>query len=476
LSTAPHETKRAHLVLSSGGVRCIAYIGALEQLEGEGYEFASVSTCSAGTFVGALYCCGLSPAAMREATVRLDLRELAGDVKLKWLRRLWTLRSWPYALYREPGIPRVFRRVLAEQGLESEPTLRDVRIPMATAAVDVAADRLLVYTTETNPAMRVSELLRIATAIPLMYAPHTSSNREVLDAAVASATPFWLAAGQGEDLPIIALRVPSPAAPDRRLEVVGWVNDVLSCGIASRDTFELERLPGVTVIDIHTGVSTFDFGLSPAAREELIERGRAAVAERLERDAERAFPPPPPADDDDRAERQATKLFQIHQDKVARTRTPTVFLSYAREDREWVDRLRSKLGPLLINRDVSVWDDSYIAAGASWDAAIHDAILRARVAVLFVSEHFRKSEYAYGTELTLLREQLAKARVRILWLSVDGSLPDDPEQDLQAGHDPANPLERLNDAAADEALREVAGLVEQDFERSSARGTERHGH
>ena len=34
----------------------MAYVGALDQLEQEGYEFASVSTCSAATFVGALYC------------------------------------------------------------------------------------------------------------------------------------------------------------------------------------------------------------------------------------------------------------------------------------------------------------------------------------------------------------------------------------------------------------------------------------
>ncbi len=466
----PSAPTRAHLVLGAGGVRCIAYIGALEQLEEEGYEFASVSTCSAGTFVGALYCCGVSPEAMREATLRLDLRKLTGDVSWKLLRRLWTLRSWPYALYREPGMPRVFRGILEEQRLEPDPALGDVRIPMATAAVDVAADRLLVYSSETNPTMRVAELLRIATAIPLMYAPHTAHGREVLDAALASYTPIWLATGQREELPIVALRVPSPAARDRRQAVVGWINDVLSSGIASRDTFDLERLPGVTVIDIPTGLSAVDFGLSRTKRGELIEQGRAAVAERFERDAERPLAPPlptPPKDDDDRAERQATRLFQTHLDRLARARTATVFLSYAHEDREWVDRLRAKLRTLLISKEVTVWDDSYIAAGTSWDAAIHDAILRARVAVLFVSQDFRKSDYAPGTELTLLREQLEKARVRILWVSVDGTLPDDPEQELQAAHDPAEPLARLDDAAADKALHDVARLIEQEFERAA---------
>ena len=466
----PSPTTRAHLVLSAGGVRCIAYIGALEQLEAEGYEWASVSTCSAGTFVGALYCCGVSPEAMREATLRLDLRQLTGDVSWKWLRRLWTLRSWPFALYGEPGMPRVFQRILEEERLDPDPTLRDVQIPMATAAVDVAADRLLVYSSEMNPTMRVAEVLRIATAIPLLYAPHTADGREVLDAALASYTPIWLATGQRDDLPIVALRVPSPATPDRQQSVIGWINDVLASGIASRDTFDLERLPGITLIDIPTGVSAFDFGLPRAAREELIDRGRAAVAERFDREAERPRLPPsptPPKNDNDRAERQATKLFQMHLDNVARARNATVFLSYAREDREWVERLRTNLGPLLISKDVTVWDDSYIAPGTSWEAAIHNAILRARVAVLFVSQHFRKSDYAIGTELKLLREQLEKARVRILWVSVDGTLPDDAEQELQAAHNPEEPLAQVADAVADKALRDVARLVEEQFQHTA---------
>ncbi len=151
----------------------------------------------------------------------------------------------------------VFHRILCEQGLEADPTLGRLRIPMATAAVDVSAARLLVYTSETNPAMRVAELLRIATAIPLMYAPHESEGREVLDAALASYMPIWLATGQREELPIVALRVPPARAAGRR-QLGGWLRGVLASGIASRDTFELERIPEVTVIDIPSRFSAVD--------------------------------------------------------------------------------------------------------------------------------------------------------------------------------------------------------------------------
>jgi predicted acylesterase/phospholipase RssA len=451
--------RRAHLVLGAGGVRCIAYIGALEQLEEEGFRFATVATCSAATFVGGLYCAGASPQAVRDAVLGLDLRQLAGDVRWRRLRRLWTLRRWPYALYREPGMLQAFQRIMRQLGLEPDPVLGDLAIPMATAAVDVAASRILVYASETHPTMPVAELLRIAVAIPLMYAPHATGGREVLDAALTSQTPVWLATGQREELPIIALRAPRIRSGEGR-QLSRWLGDVLASGVESRDTFDLERLPDLTVIDIPSTLSSVHFGLSKGETAELIESGRVAVADHFEREAELAPPPAAALDDDERAERHADRLFQRHLDRLARARTPVVFISYAREDREWVDRLRDKLRPLIIDRDVSVWDDSYIPAGTSWDAAIHDAILRARVAVLIVSRHFLTSSYSVGTELALLRERLADGRVRVFWISVDGSLPHAPEQGLQAGHDPSHPLAELDPSAADSALRELAGMVE----------------
>ena len=467
----PPASRRAHLVLGAGGVRCTAYIGALEQLEQEGYEFVSVSTCSAGTLVGALYCAGVSPRTLRETILKQGLRDLAGDVRWKWLRRLWTLRSWPYALYRDPGIPRLFRRVLEAEGLDPDPTLNDLRTPMATAALDVAAARLLVYTSETNPTMPVSELLRIATAIPLMYRPHVLHDREILDAAVASYLPVWLATGQREELPIVAVRVSAVRRPASRQTLTGWVGEVLATAVESRDTFDLDRVPGVTTIDVRSPVSAFEFDLSREEIAELIELGRVAVAQHFEIEEESllASSPPsgPPVGDDSLAERQAERLFQRHLDRLAR-RAPVVFISYANEDREWVERLRDKLRPLIVDKNVTVWDDAYIPAGRTWDAVIHEAILRARVAVLLISSDFKKSSYAIDTELALLRVQAADGRVRIFWVSLDGSRPDDPEQALQAGHDPDRPLANIDPASADETLRRLAGLIVKEFERIAA--------
>ena len=46
------------LVLGSGGARGYAHIGAIEELEKQGYKIASISGSSMGAMIGALYACG----------------------------------------------------------------------------------------------------------------------------------------------------------------------------------------------------------------------------------------------------------------------------------------------------------------------------------------------------------------------------------------------------------------------------------
>jgi predicted acylesterase/phospholipase RssA len=445
-------------LLSAGGVRCLSYIGALEELEREGYEIATVSTCSAGTFVGALYCCGVPPSAMREAALDLDLRRLAGEGRRPRILRVLGLLRWPYALYREPGAPRVFREVLSAHRLDSDPKLGNLRIQLSTAAVDVAAKRLLVYSSEANPEMRVAELLSIATAVPIFFPPHLRREREILDAAIASEAPIWLATGQPEDLPILVLRIREKDRPTHR-SLPSWLNQVLSGAISGRDTFLLERLPEVSVCEIESDVSALDFNLSHTQVRALIEAGRRAVAEADERRQEESAPPASAADDT-RAQEHAGALYHTHLERVGRTRTATVFLSYAREDKEWVIRLRDRLGDLLADPEVSVWYDSYIKPGGLWNAAVEDAIRRARVAVLFVSRNFDESKYIAETELPQLREHVAQGGV--FWVSIDGTQPSGPEAAIQAVGD-GKALAAMDESDADRILSDLARRVEETY-------------
>ena len=50
--------KDVALVLSSGGARGLAHIGAIEELEAQDYHISSVAGCSMGALVGGVYAAG----------------------------------------------------------------------------------------------------------------------------------------------------------------------------------------------------------------------------------------------------------------------------------------------------------------------------------------------------------------------------------------------------------------------------------
>src|SRR5688572_15361176 len=98
---------RIHLVLASGGVRCLSYAGAIAALENRGFRFASVSACSAGTFLAALTSAGKMGGELVELAEALDLRSLRGRA-----RGPWSIFSWPHAKYSRAGFSDVVLEVL----------------------------------------------------------------------------------------------------------------------------------------------------------------------------------------------------------------------------------------------------------------------------------------------------------------------------------------------------------------------------
>lgn len=52
------KTKDIALVLSSGGARGLAHIGAIEELELHGYHISSIAGCSMGALIGGVYAAG----------------------------------------------------------------------------------------------------------------------------------------------------------------------------------------------------------------------------------------------------------------------------------------------------------------------------------------------------------------------------------------------------------------------------------
>jgi formylglycine-generating enzyme required for sulfatase activity len=83
-----------------------------------------------------------------------------------------------------------------------------------------------------------------------------------------------------------------------------------------------------------------------------------------------------------------------------------VFISYSREDYQWLKRLQVHLKPLRRDRVVDAWDDTRIRAGDDWMKVIESELASAQVAVLLVSADFLASDFIASDELpTILKAE-----------------------------------------------------------------------
>jgi predicted acylesterase/phospholipase RssA len=454
---------RIHVVLASGGVRSLAYAGAIAALEANGFKLASVSACSAGTFMASLAAAGKTGRELVDIAEATDVRALAGRRRLPWSRLFW-----PHAKYVNPGFAEV-----VEAALGKELTLGELRIPFATAGVDIISRSLLVYSRQTHPAMLVSEAVQIAVAVPLLYEPYQPAGRIVVDAVVASAAPVWLAPAAGDDYPIVLLEPARRLTFGRPKNFIRFISQSIDAGVRARDRVMIDQMPRVTSIEIDCGdVESNDFRLNRRQRSILVAAGADAVKEALRtrgsdlRMATVSGWPPGPAPQaadthgDTLAQQRGEQLLTAFTRSFSTGTRDTVFVSYSHKDRAMLELFVTHLKPVLKNSHIQIWDDSAIRPGTYWRAEIAAAARAAKVAVLLVSKDFLASDFAMEQEVPALFEARDQAQLSILCVPVTPSnWQVTPLEGLQWAHEPAAPLSTLTDAQRDTALVEISKKI-----------------
>ena len=456
---------RAHLVLSAGGVKCISYAGALAVLAERGVSFASVSSCSAGSLVGALLCAGKRPQEIEGYFYEADFKQFKG----RWA--LWPPPFYrPHAWYKKSGVPEMFRRLVGD--LTFKDLLDRTGIPFALAGIDIASQRLLVYSAEEHGDMRVAEALGIATSVPFYHPPYEAGGRIVVDAALASQCPVWLAAEYDEELPIVALQPEKQPLDEHPKWPPHYLAQLMDAAIASRDFYLQEQLPRVRMVRIDCGkIRSTQTRLSRKQKERLVAAGRDAAA-----DALRLF-----GDDlsnpggsvarsagegrDARAEDAAGRRWRKFNRSLQKMMRDRVFISYSRDDEVWFERFRTHLGPYVRSGSIGLWDDTQIGPGEKWEEKINEALLRTKVALLLVTPNYLNSDFINSTELPHFVAAAERKELTILWVPVSpASVEETALDNYQSAHPRAmeRPLAAIDDPAElDQAIKEICQAVKK---------------
>ena len=161
--------KDVALVLSSGGARGLAHIGAIEELEEQGYHISSIAGCSMGALVGGVYAAGK----LRE------LREMMKGVD-KW--KMLSMADLSLSL---DHIVKGDKVVETLRGLIADVCIEDLPIPFCAISTDWERGEEVVFR-EGN----LIEAIRASISLPALFNPRQGDGRILIDGGVTNPLPL----------------------------------------------------------------------------------------------------------------------------------------------------------------------------------------------------------------------------------------------------------------------------------------------
>ena len=399
---------KIQLVLGSGGVRCFSYVGAIQELEKHGYEFSSVSGISAGVLVGLLLAAGLSGEEMEERLLALDMSRLPRRKPL--LMGLWRLIPPDYSTYAQ-SVPKELLLSLLD-GLD--PELSALNIPFASVGLDLRTGRLFIYSSKSEPKMKASEVTAIATAVPGLFPACESEGRILIDGALASECPVWLAGAHDKPEPVVALRTATGRSWTRPRHAGDFFYRAVKSGIRGGDFALSDAFNNSAELTISVGEDEMNLTISKERRQLLIDEGRRQVREKLDQGRLDFAAADPGLEQSVESSDAARRFIGLAAPK------DTVFISYSREDADKRDELVAALENELADVPaLRLWSDTQIRPGEDWEREIVRAMHRTRVALLLVSKAFLDSSFIESEEEPFFIKAAKANLLTVLWVNLD---------------------------------------------------------
>ncbi len=173
------KTKDVALVLSSGGPRGFAYIGAIEELESRGYSITSVAGCSIGSLVGGIYAAG------------------GLDEFKQWLFRLNNARlmSLLDVSLSKSYLMKGDKVIAAIKDVVPDVNIEDLRIPFAAVATDLYTGEEVVFRKG-----KLFDAIRASISIPSLFRPVQYGRHKLIDGGAVNTAPFSIVHRNGHDI------------------------------------------------------------------------------------------------------------------------------------------------------------------------------------------------------------------------------------------------------------------------------------
>lgn len=161
--------KKVALVLSSGGARGFAYIGAIEELEQRGYTITSIAGCSIGSLIGGVYASG-KMSEFKDWLFALDNKKVMSllDVSIS--------KSY---LVKGDRLMESITEVVPDVYIEN------LRIPYTAVATDLYTGEEIIFSKG-----KLFDAIRASISIPTTFRPVKSGYRTLVDGGLVNTIPL----------------------------------------------------------------------------------------------------------------------------------------------------------------------------------------------------------------------------------------------------------------------------------------------
>jgi len=285
--------KNVALVLSSGGARGIAHIGAIEELERQGYNIISIAGTSMGALVGGVY-----------ATGKLtEYKEWLSSLDKLDVFKMVDFTFSTCGLVKGDKIFKEMRKLVPDTNIE------DLKIPFTAVATDIINKKEVIFTEGD-----LFEAIRASISIPSVFTPLQINDSLLIDGGVLNPIPVNRVKRSDNDILVVVnvnAFIPdnktkktepkekknglmsseilkglqnklSEIIPKNNKEKLGYFNlitETISLMIYQISTLTLQNYQPDIVINIsRQACGNYDFYRA----EELIETGRNATIKGLE--------------------------------------------------------------------------------------------------------------------------------------------------------------------------------------------------
>jgi NTE family protein len=290
---------RADGVFSGGGVKAIAYAGALKAAEEAGYtDWAHVAGTSAGAITATAVAVGLDADALTKRLMGFDLETIADIGRPRHVARLRNLMS-RQAMARGHAL-RAWIADLLESAPRPARTFGDLGDRLHVVATDLVHRRMVVFPEDASryldpaghpwdpAAFPLADAVRMSAGYPFMFPPvklrdaQSGTLGALVDGGIVSGFPVFLFDRQDPCHPTWGFRLQEERQqPAAAISGAGWplnmVKAILETSITELDSLAAQAFSPRTVT-IPTGtVAALQFRLEDSEKRALWEAGHAAA-------------------------------------------------------------------------------------------------------------------------------------------------------------------------------------------------------